>query len=41
MDPVIAEQLGREHPLARYLDDFLADLAQRRRLPSHPARLPR
>jgi integrase/recombinase XerC/integrase/recombinase XerD len=27
MDPVITEQLGREHPLARYLDDFLADLA--------------
>jgi hypothetical protein len=27
MDPVITEQIGREHPLARYLDDFLADLA--------------
>ncbi len=27
MDPVIAGRLGREHPLARYLDDFLADLA--------------
>jgi hypothetical protein len=26
MDPVITGQLGREHPLARYLDDFLADL---------------
>jgi integrase/recombinase XerC/integrase/recombinase XerD len=27
MDPVIAEQLGRTHPLARHLDDFLTDLA--------------
>ncbi|MFD1938714.1 tyrosine-type recombinase/integrase [Nonomuraea mangrovi] len=27
MDPVIAEQLGRSHPLARHLDDFLTDLA--------------
>jgi integrase/recombinase XerD len=27
MDPVITEQLSREHPLARYLDEFLADLA--------------
>ncbi|GAA3617924.1 tyrosine recombinase XerC [Nonomuraea rosea] len=27
MDPVIAEQLGRTHPLARNLDDFLTDLA--------------
>jgi hypothetical protein len=27
MDPVLAGQPGREHPLARYLDDFLADLA--------------
>ena len=27
MDPVIAEQLGRGHPLARHLDDFLTDLA--------------
>jgi integrase/recombinase XerC/integrase/recombinase XerD len=27
MDPVIAEQLGRAHPLARHLDDFLTDLA--------------
>ncbi len=27
IDPVITQQLGREHPLARYLDDFLADLA--------------
>ncbi|MEU6719520.1 site-specific integrase [Nonomuraea sp. NPDC046802] len=27
LDPVIAEQLGRAHPLARHLDDFLADLA--------------
>ncbi|MET8991938.1 site-specific integrase [Nonomuraea wenchangensis] len=26
-DPVIAEQLGRAHPLARHLDDFLTDLA--------------
>ncbi|MEV5576892.1 site-specific integrase [Spirillospora sp. NPDC052269] len=25
MDPVIAEQLGRDHPLAQYLDDFLTD----------------
>ena len=25
MDPVIAEQLGRDHPLARHLDDFLTD----------------
>ncbi|MEV4477887.1 hypothetical protein [Nonomuraea sp. NPDC049504] len=27
MDPVIAEQLGRSHPLARHLDGFLTDLA--------------
>lgn len=27
MDPVIAEQLGRTHPPARHLDDFLTDLA--------------
>ncbi|MGW0444804.1 Tyrosine recombinase XerD [Nonomuraea coxensis DSM 45129] len=27
VDPVIAEQLGRSHPLARHLDDFLTDLA--------------
>ncbi|WP_206059134.1 site-specific integrase [Nonomuraea zeae] len=27
MDPVIAEQLGRAHPLTRHLDDFLTDLA--------------
>ncbi len=27
MDLVIAEQLGRTHPLARHLDDFLTDLA--------------
>ncbi|MCK2215259.1 tyrosine-type recombinase/integrase [Actinomadura sp. ATCC 31491] len=27
MDPVIAEQLGRSHPLAAHLDDFLTDLA--------------
>jgi hypothetical protein len=27
VDPVIAGQLGREHPLAGPLDDFLADLA--------------
>ncbi|MFI7470600.1 tyrosine-type recombinase/integrase [Nonomuraea sp. NPDC049646] len=27
MDPVIAEQLGRAHSLARHLDDFLTDLA--------------
>lgn len=27
MDPVIVEQLGRTHPLARHLDDFLTDLA--------------
>jgi hypothetical protein len=25
MDPVTGEQLGREHPLARHLDDFLTD----------------
>jgi integrase/recombinase XerD len=25
MDPVIAGQLGRDHPLARHLDDFLTD----------------
>lgn len=25
MDPVIAEQLGRDHELARHLDDFLTD----------------
>ncbi|WP_066945083.1 tyrosine-type recombinase/integrase [Microtetraspora fusca] len=25
MDPVIVEHLGREHPLARHLDDFLTD----------------
>ncbi|WP_206061318.1 site-specific integrase [Nonomuraea basaltis] len=27
VDPVITEQLGRTHPLARHLDDFLTDLA--------------
>ncbi|GAA3263912.1 tyrosine-type recombinase/integrase [Nonomuraea helvata] len=27
MDSVIAEQLGRAHPLSRHLDDFLTDLA--------------
>ncbi|MCG5213470.1 tyrosine-type recombinase/integrase [Streptosporangium soli] len=27
VDPVIAEQLGSSHPLARHLDDFLTDLA--------------
>jgi integrase/recombinase XerD len=27
MDPVLAEHLGREHPLARHIDDFLTDLA--------------
>ncbi|SDH90860.1 Phage integrase family protein [Sinosporangium album] len=27
MDPVLAEQLGRSHPLARHLNDFLTDLA--------------
>ncbi|MCP2353583.1 site-specific recombinase XerD [Nonomuraea thailandensis] len=27
MDPIIAEQLGRTHPLAAHLDDFLTDLA--------------
>ncbi|MEU6729334.1 hypothetical protein ABZ917_37005 [Nonomuraea wenchangensis] len=27
MDPVIVEQLGHSHPLARHLDDFLTDLA--------------
>lgn len=27
MDPVLIEQLGRAHPLARHLDDFLTDLA--------------
>ncbi|MET8052621.1 site-specific integrase [Streptosporangium sp. NPDC005286] len=27
MDPVIIEQLGRAHPLAAHLDDFLTDLA--------------
>ncbi|GAA3507515.1 integrase/recombinase XerC/integrase/recombinase XerD [Streptosporangium album] len=27
MDPIIVEQLGRAHPLARHLDDFLTDLA--------------
>jgi integrase/recombinase XerD len=27
VDPVISEQLGRTHPLAAYLDDFLTDLA--------------
>jgi transposase len=27
VDPVIAEQLGRTHPLARHLDHFLTDLA--------------
>ena len=27
MDPVIVEQLGREHPLVRHLGDFLTDLA--------------
>ncbi|MGP4104060.1 tyrosine-type recombinase/integrase [Nonomuraea sp. KM90] len=27
MDLVIADQLGRAHPLARHLDDFLTDLA--------------
>ena len=27
MDPVIVEQLGRAHPLAAHLDDFLTDLA--------------
>jgi integrase/recombinase XerD len=27
MGPVIVEQLGRSHPLAAHLDDFLTDLA--------------
>lgn len=27
MDPVVIERLGREHPLARHLDDFLTDLS--------------
>jgi hypothetical protein len=27
VDPVIVEQLGRAHPLARHLDDFLIALA--------------
>ncbi|MGV9386197.1 tyrosine-type recombinase/integrase [Nonomuraea sp. NPDC003707] len=27
MDPVIIEQLGRAHPLARHLDDFLTDMS--------------
>lgn len=27
MDPVISEHLGRAHPLAAHLDDFLTDLA--------------
>jgi integrase/recombinase XerD len=27
IDPVVNEQLGREHPLARHLGDFLTDLA--------------
>jgi Phage integrase, N-terminal SAM-like domain len=27
MDPVLIEHLGRTHPLARHLDDFLTDLA--------------
>jgi hypothetical protein len=27
MDLVITVQLGRSHPLARHLDDFLTDLA--------------
>ncbi|WP_207621101.1 hypothetical protein [Streptosporangium minutum] len=26
MDPVIVQQLGRGHPLAVHLDDFLTDL---------------
>ncbi|MEU7745523.1 hypothetical protein [Nonomuraea sp. NPDC049158] len=26
VDPVIIEQLGHDHPLARHLDDFLTDL---------------
>jgi hypothetical protein len=38
MDPVITEQVSREHSLARNLDDFLAELANAGRLPSHPAR---
>lgn len=25
MDPVIVEHLGKDHPLARHLDDFLTD----------------
>jgi hypothetical protein len=25
VDPMIVEQLGKEHPLARHLDDFLID----------------
>jgi integrase/recombinase XerC/integrase/recombinase XerD len=27
MDPAIVERLGRAHPLAAHLDDFLIDLA--------------
>jgi integrase/recombinase XerC/integrase/recombinase XerD len=27
VDSIIVEQLGRTHPLARHLDDFLTDLA--------------
>jgi hypothetical protein len=27
MDPVVIEQLGVAHPLARHVGDFLADLA--------------
>ena len=38
MDPVITEQVSREHPAAPHLDDFLAELANAGRLPSHPAR---
>ncbi|MEW9551208.1 hypothetical protein [Nonomuraea sp. NPDC050783] len=38
MDPVIVEQLGRSHPLARHLDDFLTDLANAGKSPPTTAR---
>jgi integrase/recombinase XerC/integrase/recombinase XerD len=27
MDPVVTEQLGAQHPLARHIGDFLTDLS--------------